>query len=120
MSALPITPASPTIEEQAEQELGPLVESYREASDDQRLASDELGRCLLKWRDEYKAQGRAGDGFKALLARLNIPRATAYRLMKLAGDSDSVSRETKFNLERTVKGLSRLAEKLPDSFHYLP
>jgi hypothetical protein len=97
----------------ADLELRPLFAEYRQAYVEREQAALELDRCLLKWRNEYKRQGRAGQGFRALLSRLKIPSATAYRLIQ-AADPNFVSSETKFDLERILGGLCRWSKKLPN------
>jgi hypothetical protein len=104
-----VIPITVNIELAAEQEITPLFQSYQKAGKDQKQASEQLGRSLLRWRDQYKAQGQAGDGFKALLERLNIPRATAYRLITRA-DPNSVSLETKADDRLAI--LNKHAKKL--------
>lgn len=111
-----VIPIIVNIELEAEQEIAPLFQTYLKRCEDRKHAGEQLGRSLLRWRDEYKAQGsHGGDGFKALLARLNIPRATAYRLIRRV-DPNLVSSETKeeIKLKLTVAGLTRWAERLPD------
>jgi hypothetical protein len=56
------------------------VESRNAAKKQLEAARIALGKSLLKWRDEFSAQGnRDGKGFAALLDRIGFPRATAYR-----------------------------------------
>lgn len=105
---------------QAVAEITPLLTAFHKTGEDHDQAAEDLGRSLVRWRDEYKAQGQAGSGFKALLKHLEIPRATAYRLMRRV-EPDLVSHETKpFDLELTVKGLTRWVERLPDSLKDCP
>jgi hypothetical protein len=107
------------IPQTADLEIAPLLARYGAADAERKSAGLELGRCLLKWREEYKAQGQAGNGFQALLARMKIPRATAYRLIRAAAPN-FVSPETKFNLKLTVARLSVWAKKLPQSLKTCP
>jgi hypothetical protein len=95
MTACAVVTITEPIEAQAEQEIAPLFQSYQKAGGDRKQAGEQLGRCLLRWRDEYKAQGsHDGDGFKALLVRLGIPRGSAYRLIRRV-DPYFVSSETR-------------------------
>ena len=110
------------LEVQALAELTPLIVTFQKTGEEHARAGDELGSALIRWRDAYKAQGQAGAGFKALLARLDIPRATAYRLMDRVG-GNLVSDETKqefAELRLTVTSLERWARKLPDSLKDCP
>lgn len=119
MSTTSMAPIEAAFEVLAEQEIAPLFQSYQRAGNGVRRVGEELGRSLLRWRDEYKRQGCAGEGFKALLHRLNIPRASAYRLIRRA-DPNLVSVETQFDLKRTVNRLSLCAKKLPDGLKDAP
>lgn len=97
----------------ADFEIRPLFVRYRDAYVERERAGLELGRCLLKWRDQYAAQGRAEEGLKALLKRVKIPRSTAYRLMQGA-DPNFVSSEAKFDVRRILAGLCRWSKKVPN------
>jgi hypothetical protein len=93
----PVKGAAP-MEVEAAAEILPLFLEFQKADRDRQRAGLDLGRSLLNWRERYKAQGsRTGAGFKKMLDRLGVPRATAYRLMKKA-DPNLVSRETKSTL----------------------
>jgi hypothetical protein len=93
MSAHATAPIIPEVE--AIREIQPLYAAYQKTDTDRQSAGMELGRSLLRWREQYKAQGsRSGKGFNTLLDRLEIPKATAYRWMRKA-DPNFVPCETK-------------------------
>lgn len=86
--------------EAADLEVQPIYQSYRQADGQREVAGRQLGSVLLKWHGTYKAQGsRSGGGFDALLKRLDIPRATAYRCMHRVDPDYFVSCDTKCKQE---------------------
>src|SRR5690242_238247 len=108
---LPSAPAGgqAALEVEAAAEILPSFVQFQKADSDRRRAGLALGRSLLSWCDRYKSQGsRTGGGFKKMLDRLGVPRATAYRLMRKAGpDTNLVSRETKTRVTPAQKRADR-------------
>jgi len=116
---------------EAFRELQPLFVKYRQANKnilnakEKRLtAVAELRAALIKWRDQFTAQGsRTGGGFEAVLKQLGIPKTTAYRHLNLVPSgtksltaSKPAKRRPKAasaileNIEATASDKRRLAE----------
>jgi hypothetical protein len=67
----------------AKREISAAWEQYKESTIKHYKDGLELGRVCYECRSAYTAQGsRSGKGFNHLLARLAIPKTTAYRWMR--------------------------------------
>src|SRR5215471_17522769 len=73
-AALPDS-VTPSLDQLAELEI-------RNAWDNYKIVEKrglEVGRVLYEWREKFSAQGKKGEGLRAMLHKVGIPRRTAYR-----------------------------------------
>lgn len=116
--AEPLPTTDDALEQRAIGELSPVYLKYKEANKNCRVAganrktaNAEFRAALIKVRDEFRAQGRKEQGFKAVLKEIGLKVSTAYRIMGKK-ESDLFSPENKFAASSgVVEGIDPVISK---------